>query len=334
MILLTANQILSRTWRQLFSAGDSALIQREWRDYARIWHPDVSKDPRAAEVMSHVTAARDRALNGPRLEFAEFRTKEGKLFTFSYFSRRPWEAGEIFVTESTVVYRVSKDFADLAYEDEKRQWHFQDDRLRDEMTRFLPNRVRIVELSTEGRLMIYRRTKDQVLLGDLLDRLPAGPVPDVHAMWMVSAMLNICTYLYLQDQTHFGFTPDVLLVSPEHHSVALTGPCLYLTEIPRRPQAVPSAVLSRWPQLRDKKAKVPYFVADTTEIRSIAMRALGVHDLATLRARDDVNSGLRTFIQSQPNKSTLEDYKNWADLRGKRKFTPYDLNPQQVYDLG
>lgn len=335
MFLATAEQLLGRTWRQLYSpGGDAGRIAAEWRDYAKVWHPDINKDPRAAEVMAHVTEARERALNGPTPLVAEFKQTNGKLLRFHYNSRRAWEAGEIFVTPSTVVYRVNVDFADLAYLDEKRRWPFADDRLRDEMTRFLPNRTKVVELATEGKLMIYRRTPDQVLLADLFDRMPAGPVPDIHAMWMVSAMMNICAYLHVQDLTHFAFLPDMLLVSPEMHSVALTGPALYLTEIPNRPKAVPSEILSRWPILRDKKKPVPYFVPDTLQVRKIAMQALGVTDLATLRHRDDIFPGLRSFLQSTPNKDTVADYKAWADLRGKRKFIPYDLNPQQVYDLG
>lgn len=329
---MTADEILNLKGASLFP-GDATEIKRRFRELSLKWHPDHSSDVRAQDVLEHLVRQRDAALHGPKLERAVFALDSGKSFSFEYLSKRRWEAGEIYVTASAVVYRVEPAQRDLAHLAGQHVWKFPTDKFRDEMTRFLPNHVRTVETSTLGTLMIYRRNPDQVLMADLLDRIE-GPVPVPHAMWFVSALMNICSYLYITEQTHFGLSPEVLLVSPPMHSVALTGPCLYLARHPDRPRAVPSAVLSRYPSLRDKKAAVPHFVADTTEVRSIAMSALGAHDIHQLRSNPDIPPGFKSWLLSAPDRNSVKDYGHWEDKRGTRRFTPYDLTAQQVYDLG
>jgi hypothetical protein len=328
---MNAQQILASGHAILFPTSTPAAVKSRYKELAMIWHPDRCDDPQAADVLSHLTAMRDRALNGPQQSSIAFAKKGGGQISFAYIRRRRWEAGEIFVTNSAVVYRVDPAFRDLVHASSQHRWTFPSDKFRDEMTKFLPNEVRMTELETDGTLMIYRRNADQVLMADLLDQESAG-VPPVHAMWFVSALLNICSYFYISEITHFGLLPEVLLVSTEKHSVAVTGPCLYLTKFMSRPSAVPAEVLAAWPSLRDRKKPVPHFVADLSSVRSIGMRAMGIHDRATLRNRADVAEGFKRWLLSAPLPNSIKDYEAWEQLRGTRRFTPYELTAQQIYE--
>lgn len=61
--MLTAQQILSsKKCGDLFSSADKQVVIAEYREIARAYHPDISSDPQANEVMAKVNQLYEEAL--------------------------------------------------------------------------------------------------------------------------------------------------------------------------------------------------------------------------------------------------------------------------------
>lgn len=61
--MLTAQQILSsKKCGDLFSSADKQVVIAEYRKIARAYHPDISSDPQANEVMAKVNQLYEEAL--------------------------------------------------------------------------------------------------------------------------------------------------------------------------------------------------------------------------------------------------------------------------------
>lgn len=331
---MQAQQILKAGPRELFPGG-SAEIKNKFKKLAGQWHPDHCTDPQSSEVFQHILKCRDAALRGDEhVEAYTFRRaapEEGESaeFKLAYMRARNFEMGKVLVSQTNVSYLVAKDNLGLAEQAQRQRWQFFDKKMEQEMSKYLPRPNRTIA-TTEGRLMVYRRESDQILLADLLD-WEKGKVDPRHVMWMVSSLLNTCCYLEVTRTAHCALLPQYLLVSPDMHSVAITGPALYATPWGHRPKAVPSEVLDAYPLLRVKETKVEDSRLDLTLVRRMAMRALG-HTNPALLARDSaVKQGLRDWICSPAPKSAVSDYVAWEKLRGNRTFTPYETTASEMY---
>lgn len=331
---LDAESILTRAPRQLFP-GSPEEVRSAFKRLAVKWHPDHNRtDPRAATVFNHLRKARDAALGKTsEQQLILTRKRAGDKFALDYISSGKSETGQWFVGASTVSYLVDPALEDLCLPAVSMKWEFYNDQMKNEMTKYLPNRVKW-EDTTSGLFLSYRRTPDQLLLSQLLqwEKVRGGTgLPDSrHVMWMISSLLNTCCYLEVTKTSHCALIPEYLLVSPEEHSVALTGPPLYATPWGQRPKAVPSAVLEAFPRLRAPDFKVTDSKLDLTMVRWLAMRALGHNNMAMLARDTSLREDMRKWVTSPAPTSAIKDYTVWEKARGKRTFTPYDATASEM----
>jgi len=314
-------------------------IKRQFRELVPRWHPDQVSHPQAAQVFQHILRCRDAALRGEeglhRVVFTRRRLGAGKKpqFALDYISSTPFEAGHIYVSHENVSYLVTKSEEHLCVPALNMRWSFPDRRMEQEMTKYLPRRNKWEEVE-QGTLMVYRRNTDQILLSDLLawERHSNGSgVDHRHVMWMISSLLNTCCYLEIQKTAHCALLPHYLLVSPDMHSVALTGPPMYAVPFGTRPKAVPQQVLELFPRLRTKTTVVENSRLDLTMVRALALEALGVTNVAALPRAGHLPEGLRRWLASPAPESALQDYQTWETARGKRAFTPYGTTATEMY---
>jgi hypothetical protein len=330
---LDADEILRRAPRQLFP-GDEAAVKSAFKRMAHKWHPDhCGGHPRAAEVFDHLRKARDAAL-GKTTErrLVLTRKRAGDKFALDYVLSGRCDAGTHYVGVSTVSYLIDSSLEDLCLPAINMKWEFHNDKMKGEMTKYLPNRVKW-EDTTEGIFLAYRRNPDQILLSHLLEwERQRGRTPDYqHVMWMISSLLNTCCYLEVTKTAHCGIVPEYLLVSPEQHSVALTGPPLYATPRGMRPKAVPQAVLQAFPRMRSPDYKVTDSKVDLTMVRQLALGALGHNNMAVLARDTALPEGLRKWLSSPAPESAIEDYKAWEKARGKRSFHHYEATAAEMH---
>ena len=335
---MNAAEILAKRPRQLFK-GTPAEIKKQFWSLAAVWHPDKRPgDNEARDVFQHIVKSRDAALRGEeglqRVVFTRNRPESGQSAKFSldYISSEPSECGRIYVSYDNVSYLVRSEQESLVLPALDMKWRFPDSKVEKEMTKYLPRRNRF-EHTTEGTLMVYRRNSDQILMSDLMrwEARRSGGIDHRHVMWMISSLLNTCCYLEIQQTAHCALIPHYLLVSPDMHSMALTGPPMYATPFGKRPKAVPQAVLDAFPRLRSPGVVVEDSKLDLTMVRVLARQALG-HTNPAMLARDTaLPEGLRRWVTSPAPSSALKDYAAWEDARGKRAFTPYETTASEMY---
>lgn len=212
----------------------------------------------------------------------------------------------IWVGQSSVVYKTT--VAGF-------NWQFASDKMRDEMSRFLP------QLAHDfNGYVAYRRTSDQILMSDLM-RL-YGPIPSEHVSWMVSRMLNIACYLNWAGLSHCGFDPNYLLVDLKNHGVSLTGPCQFMTKMGTRPEAVPARTFQVFPYLSNKST-VACPEIDLSCIRQIGLELIG--DRGGNRIKNQ-------WFQAPCAKTAFEDYDAWIKTLGERKFVVFPKTVQEIYN--
>lgn len=307
-----------------------------FRRLARDWHPDVNRDPDAGAVFRHLLALRAAAEAAagtrPAGSVRPFRGTDGRAFEMRHLRARPFDAGEILVGRGSLAYVVSEDFADLAEAAAAWRPRFADAAMRAEMERFLPAPA-VAVATTAGRVMGYRRTPDQIPLGDLVGHL-GGRLDPFHAAWLASGLMNLCCWLEWAGLSHGWIGPDTVLVSPTYHSVALTGPFLFAAPLGACPAALPERTLSAVP-----RAGLPGAAAEASTDRELARltvrEALGDPGGGRILSDGSVPQAFALWLATPPAGDARRDYAGWEAARkaafGPRRFVEMRVSSPDVY---
>jgi hypothetical protein len=325
---VNADTILTKNERALFPDRDEKKISATFRAFAKAWHPDHNSDPKASSVFAHITEMHRRALKRGEAPHVVFTRESGSSFRMEYQRQTTGEGVEIYVGQSSIAYLVGEANSDLADRASAHKWKFASADMEKEMTRFLPGLVREERLQG-GRLFVYRRTPDQILMRDLMD-LTSDRIDPVHVSWMVTRMNNIACYLEYAEISHLSIAPEFLLVSLQHHGVSLTGPALYATKLDSRPKAAPRRTMTVVPDLTR-----PDFLCGSTIdrrlIRQTALELLGDPSGNRIRTDASVRPDIAQWLSMAPSKTAIEDYASWEASLGERKFVVYPKSAQELY---
>lgn len=321
----SAQEILAMNDRQLFP--DIAGLDSAFRQMARVWHPDHNHASNAAQVFAHITQMRDKAKHRGVMPSVLFERANGSSFKMEYLRAMSADGCGIYIGGSSVAYLVDAKDADLADRAQVRKWSYANSGMKTEMERFLPNQARYEEL-IGGRLFVYRRTPDQVLMRDLMTS--QGPIAPEHVCWMVTRMMNIACYLEYAGVSHLSLSPDFLLVSLEHHGVSLTGPTLYATTFDKRPLAATKRTIEAIPSLRDADSKADSRL-DRQLIRQTALELLGDPSGNRIRSNPNIRPEVVRWLSGSPPLSAVADYESWEKSLGVRKFVKYPKTAQDIY---
>lgn len=339
--MLSARDILKITLadaRSLFPGPDQD-VKHAYRNMAKVWHPDISRDPLASKVLAHLTFLRDgivtrRAEAAGTLKEKIYVTTDGKKIRFKYLSIRPGDFGDILVGSKTIAYEVPSEFADVVANEQERigALRFANDGMKAQMQHFLPVIEKVVETS-DRIVTILKRPADCVLLTDLIAHF-SGSIPAVHVAWIVSSLENMCCYLGYLGIAHGAISPSNILVCPERHSIVLVGGWGFATEFGKRPLALPERTASRIPGLAVAGSTVDA-KTDLTLIRATAQDALGSSGGGGLMMDKSVPEQVARWLLLPPKGSAQSDYESWGvcltEAWGKRTFVKMDADPRKIY---
>jgi hypothetical protein len=334
----TADQILALTPAdrgRLFPKPAEAA-KRAFRKLATVWHPDVCADPRSAEVFAHLVRLRDAALGSARPAAAvsrTLRTRDGRRLGLSPLSTIPVDTGEVLVGRRSLTWVYRADAADLAEAEAATiaGFRFADDRMRAQMTPFLPTLDRRIPLADGEEALVMARHADEVLLADLLR--VKGAVPAEHAAWIGSGLLNLACWLDWAGLVHGTIAPETVLISPETHTVRLMGGWGFATKAGTRPIALPGRTLALAPRLA-VKAEVVDGRLDLELVRRTLREVFGDPTGATL-TRGGAPDPIGRWLLMPPGKSARGDYADWLAVLdrvwGRRRFVRWGVSPETIY---
>jgi hypothetical protein len=326
-MMLTSAEIMQASAKTLFP-GDEAAVKARFRSLAMKWHPDHNPAPEAIKVFEHIKLARDKALGLSVSPFVILTRDDGTKFKMEYIRAQSIEGMTIYTGETSIAYHVSEDYDDLIRRAGQNKWRFGDKKMEAEMTRFLPVFARTEKL-VDGSLMIYRRSKTQILMSDLM-ALNGERIPPVHVTWMISRLVNIACYFEFAQKVHLALLPEFLLVDLDGHGVSITGPVLYLMAVGQHPTAAPNRTVEALPALR-QKSTLASTKMDRQLIRETALTLLGDRGGTKIKNDPDVLPDVARWISSPPPASAYADYEAWEVARGPRKFAHYGKSAHDIY---
>jgi len=330
MDTMTATEMLALkpVQARILFPGDDAAVSARFRALALKWHPDRNRSPDAATVFAHIAELHEAAKrsSAPVSRERVFRARDGRTFRFSHLASHVTDFGETLVGLRHIAHVVPADLSDLAVRADAFAPRFADDGMRVEMERFLPHRHATLD-TAEGMVFVETKTPDQVLLRDLLRLAPFDPR---HAAWMATRLVNLACWLQWSGIAHGAIGPDTLLVSPEFHSVALTGPFLSARSFGRPPVALPERTLSVCPRyaLDGVEADVRL---DPELVRQTLRECLGDPAGTRLAADPDFPKPFAAWLLTPAPKGAQGDFPAWEQARdasfGARRFVQWDLDP-------
>lgn len=327
-VTMTAEDILAirpSQARRLFP-GDAAAVDARFHDMAKRWHPD--RNPGVdSSVFARLVELRDRAKSeDPASDERIFRTRDGRSFRFVFLARHATDFGEILVGRTRIAHVVRADLADLAERADAFSPRFADDGMRREMERFLPRREATLD-TPDGMVFVEVKTPDQILLRDLMRE---APFDARHAAWMATRMVNLACWLEWCSLAHGAIGPDSLLVSPEFHSVSISGPFLTARTFGLQPLALPERTISACPRYALDGETVDARL-DPALIRLTLRECLGDPAGTTLRADPAFPKPFADWLLMPSGGGARADFPAWERARdasfGPRRFVKWDVDP-------
>lgn len=311
--------------------GDRAAVATRYKAISKRWHPDVSGEPRASEVFARISelhAIALRIVDGGVSAGNErtFRTVDGRAFRLRWAVRHETDFGEVLVGERHIAHVVPRDLDDLSGRAAKWTPNFADAEMRREMERFLPHTRSILE-TADGRVFVESKTPDQVLLRDLLKSAPIDPR---HAAWMTTRLVNLACWLQWSGIVHGALGPDTLLVSPEFHSVSITGPLLCGRSFGLPLDALPERTLHAAPRYAADGTKADARL-DPELVRQTVREVLGDAAGTSLAADPDFPKPFANWLLMPAATGAQDDFLSWEAARdasfGPRRFVKWDFDP-------
>lgn len=284
--MLTAQQILSsKKCGDLFSSADKQVVIAEYREIARAYHPDISSDPQANEVMAKVNQLYEEALKlieSGAWEVSNrliLRDKSGKKYIGKYLKQFPFELGEAYIASSTVTYVFNekhKKFFDNAVSQIK-GLRYANKKMEEEMSRFMPHILYDLSLDDGRFCLVLNKPEDVFLLSDIKDFF-GGSLPDRHVAWIMSRLSNLCCYFSYAGIAHNGLTMQNCFICPSKHSILPLGGWWYTQRIGAKMLGVPSAVYDIMP-IKAKSEKLSDIITDLESAKLIGRQLSDISSL-------------------------------------------------------
>lgn len=331
--MLTAQQILSsKKCGDLFSSADKQVVIAEYREIARAYHPDISSDPQANEVMAKVNQLYEEALKlieSGAWEVSNrliLRDKSGKKYIGKYLKQFPFELGEAYIANSTVTYvfkENQKRFFDNAVSQIK-GLRYANKKMEEEMSRFMPRILYALSLDDGRFCLVLNKPEDVFLLSDIKDFF-GGSLPDRHVAWIMSRLSNLCCYFSYTGIAHNGLTLQNCFICPSKHSILPLGGWWYAQRIGEKMLGVPSAVYDIMP-IKAKSEKLSDIITDLESTKLIGRQ---LSDISSLP------KPFQSFLNSGSAHNAIEEFNRWNTTLdksyGERKFVNMQVTKTDIY---
>lgn len=330
----TAEDIIKMKKPEELFSGNLDAAKKEYRELARIWHPDVSKFSDAASVFSNINALYAKAVEKIEGGFWEslgrlkLKSKtDSTTIDLPYLSRRPFELGEMFVAKNSVLYLIDERHKALMLNGMGHITSFKygSDRMKTEMERYLPGPMSNYMQCDDGRFAVSIEKKPGlVLLRDVLD-FYGGAMDPKHIAWIMSGALNISCYLSFAKIAHCDISLDTYFISPVDHSCALLGGWWYSTKLGEQVRQVPTNTFNHLPwKVKTSKTALP-------QIDGELIRAMG----RELAGGKPVPKALESWLRVSAGGNAFKEYENWGGVLkesfGPRRFTIMEVTPEALY---
>lgn len=346
---LDAGKILSVTQpERLFSQAPNEA-RGEYRELARQWHPDLKKSSECHAVFSHIVrlyrSAQKKVAEGSWVEpldkiedeidgVMRFRTCDGSIKQVERLASRDFELGQVVIGANTATFIVRNEFSDLFSSGRKAiaGLAYADCEMAAAISPFMPQVVDSFALPA-ARVLVLRKTPDQLLLADVLERAPGRTLAGEHVGWILNVLLNICCYLQWSGTTHNGIAAQTTLISPLRHSGMLLGGWWYSARAGSRLSALPDFALDATPPdlFASKRADARI---DLELVRALGREMLG--DRSGMRMPPAAPRPMLDWLLEPAAGDARQEYAQWKnsvlpECFGAPRFVELSIDARRFY---
>lgn len=305
--------------------GDKGTFDEVYRAFVKMWHPDVSKEPNAADVFAHINACADHARKliadgiwgGVAFSLLPLGTK---LFV-PYLYKSADDNSEIYIADGQITYVYDKADREIAKAFSQYKPVYLDHKMATEFAKALPVHLGFNDTKEGKTVLSIRRDPGLVRLVDLHKHV--GEIPAKHLLWITSVGINLCCYLNITNQFHGAINEHTLWVDPQQHIGALLGGWGFHSKLGLPISKLPATTVSRCSWIRTVKKADPKL--DISCVKEMALRL----------APKDLNPEIRRWLTMPSSGDPLKDYARWYEVItsafGKRSFTKWDVKAEDVY---
>lgn len=331
----TAEDILqAQKCGDIFEWGSKQHINAQYKELARIYHPDIYKGNGAKDIMAKINKLHKEAmdlLNNGAWEASNevlFVSREGERSKLTYKKKFRFELGTEYVARSHLFYCLDgkhKKFFDNATYQSREIFSVKIDKKIDgEFSKHIPP-IEKSFVSKDGTYCIgFKKPIDVVPLRLLLNYYN-GSIPDVHVAWMISRLLNLACLFQYKGIAHNGLTIENLYVNPFSHSIYPYGGWWYAQTLGRKLLGVPKFVYDVMPP-KEKGEKISSTRTDIETIKGTASILLG---------KNDAPQEFLDFLNSGSSDNAIEEFQKWSTALdkayGKRRFIRMDITIDELY---
>jgi len=331
---MTAAEILKISRPEWLFTGTPEENKQKHRDLAKQWHPDVNKSADAEHVFQHISHLWEQAekkIADGCWGFAGvidlYSYASDRALRLKYHTKHPFELGEFYIGDTSVVYVVDKEHKDL-YDNGRRaigEIKYPSKKVEEECSRYVAH-IKYDFTSKDGNLvLIVDKTPDMFLLKDVVKHF--GTLHPTQAAWIMSTLFNLGCFLWISGITHNDISLDTYFISPEKHSGALLGGWWYSTPRGEKLKQVPRRTFDYLPW-KVRSTKKASRLTDQELIRLVGRELL--------RGSSGVPEAMREWLDAIASEDAITAYSTWSNevltkSFGKRRFVKMDLNAETLY---
>jgi hypothetical protein len=309
-----------------------------YKRLAFVTHPDKNHDKLSGQAFAHIKNLYDEAIllieKGTWkipgvLEFIDDYKRKYKI---NYKKTHPFELGQMYINNSLIAYHVDAKYKQLFINAINRitLFEYKSDRMKEEMSRYLPVIKFNTKLSDGSYLLILQKTPDVLLLKDVLDYYNRTSYPefwDRHVAWMQSKLYNIMCYMHLYGIVHNSISEETVFVSPEFHSICLFGGWWYAVKENTKMISVPAKLYNLIPPAV-KASKMASYTTDMELSKALSRECL---------KKVTAPVAFTNWLKFSSGEIPAKEFKIWQekvliDSYGKRKFIELKLTGDMIYE--
>lgn len=326
------NDILrAKTYKDIFSS-DKKIAKTEFREYCKLYHPDVDDSAEAAKLFNIIKQLYD----GNMIKSVEHQVTNETFVFKDEKTLKGFEISNPVIIDNGIctVYHTATKVVLLYHESYKKFYdnyiknveslQYKDKNMEKEFSRLFPHIVKHF-ITTEGQLCILlNKTPDVINLGRIVKayEINGDKFPEKQAAWIMNRLYNIACYNNFYHKALNGFTLDNIWVSPEMHSVLLFNGWEYMMDIGDAMIGCPKGVYKVLP-IKVRDTKKSSMITDLESIKSIGRKLFSGHDDLTY-----INKFLQNGVSSDIPIDEWELYGNAIKKQfGKREFVVWEDVP-------
>lgn len=340
---MNAEEILRIPVNQPELLFNRLLVKKEYRELARFWHPDISKDSQSSKVFAHIGILYTEALKKLKEDswiipgIKEFVSVSGTRYRVKYRYNQKFELGNIYVSDTVLIYEIENQYEDLFKSGVKfiKSFVFPNPTMESKMKMLLPNIKQEFKTSTHS-VLVLSKTVDLVPLR-CFHTYSKKNIDPKHVAWVISRLHNFLCYFQWASIYHNDISIDNCLVSLEHHSLVLTGGWWYAKRQGEKIKKVSKRTYSFMTQ-EMKDTKKPNSNLDFELVRSIGRELLGDETGTTLLMNKSIPKVVLNWLKLPQTGDAYKDFDIWQNkvlvkAWGKREFIKLDVPIEDIYNV-